>query len=120
MFISLFYPDSRDFLGQALRRNPSQKADDWRFTITCIVGVVFAGVVCRCIAATSFASEESRRVASNRCSECGYLLYGLPEPRCPECGAAFDPRLVDLLANPHGPEDPFEAFDQDGEETGSE
>jgi hypothetical protein len=25
------------------------------------------------------------------CLGCGYLLYGLPEPRCPECGRAFDP-----------------------------
>jgi predicted amidophosphoribosyltransferase len=25
------------------------------------------------------------------CIECGYPLDGLPEPRCPECGAAFDP-----------------------------
>ncbi len=27
------------------------------------------------------------------CVPCGYDLRGLPEPRCPECGAAFDPRL---------------------------
>jgi hypothetical protein len=26
-----------------------------------------------------------------RCLECGYLLDGLPEPRCPECGRPFDP-----------------------------
>jgi predicted amidophosphoribosyltransferase len=25
------------------------------------------------------------------CIECGYPLDGLPEPRCPECGRAFDP-----------------------------
>ena len=23
-----------------------------------------------------------------RCTSCGYMLYGLPEPRCPECGTA--------------------------------
>ena len=28
------------------------------------------------------------------CVGCGYSLYGLPEPRCPECGRAFDPRVV--------------------------
>lgn len=26
------------------------------------------------------------------CLKCGYLLRGLTEPRCPECGRAFDPR----------------------------
>jgi Leucine-rich repeat (LRR) protein len=25
------------------------------------------------------------------CRKCGYVLNGLPEPRCPECGQAFDP-----------------------------
>ena len=26
-----------------------------------------------------------------RCLDCGYILDGLPEPLCPECGRAFDP-----------------------------
>lgn len=25
------------------------------------------------------------------CDHCGYLLYGLPQPRCPECGEPFHP-----------------------------
>jgi hypothetical protein len=28
------------------------------------------------------------------CRECGYSLRGLLEPRCPECGAGFDPSKV--------------------------
>jgi len=28
------------------------------------------------------------------CVKCGYLLYGLSEPRCPECGTPFDPKLL--------------------------
>ncbi len=28
---------------------------------------------------------------SKWCSECGYRLDWLPQPRCPECGRAFDP-----------------------------
>ena len=28
------------------------------------------------------------------CKSCGYNLYGLTEPRCPECGAPFDENLL--------------------------
>lgn len=28
--------------------------------------------------------------------DCGYSLRGLQEPRCPECGAEVDERLLDL------------------------
>lgn len=30
-----------------------------------------------------------RRVGRNECVACGYSLFGLIEPRCPECGAGF-------------------------------
>ena len=29
------------------------------------------------------------------CLDCGYDLRGQTEPRCPECGQPFDPRLLD-------------------------
>jgi hypothetical protein len=29
------------------------------------------------------------------CARCGYLLYGLREPRCPECGTPFSPSLLE-------------------------
>ncbi len=29
-----------------------------------------------------------------RCDACGYLLVNLPQPRCPECGANFDPGRI--------------------------
>ncbi len=32
-----------------------------------------------------------RLPAGARCSKCAYLLRGLPEPVCPECGQRFDP-----------------------------
>lgn len=31
-----------------------------------------------------------------KCQACGYDLRGLKEPRCPECGAAFDPALLKI------------------------
>ena len=34
----------------------------------------------------------------SRCTICGYLLFGLHEPRCPECGTPFDPRLLETVA----------------------
>lgn len=33
------------------------------------------------------------------CATCGYCLRGLPEPRCPECGAEFDPDAMDRQAS---------------------
>lgn len=31
------------------------------------------------------------------CERCGYLLWGLDEPRCPECGTAFDAAMLPAL-----------------------
>lgn len=37
------------------------------------------------------------------CAGCGYLLHGLPEPRCPECGQPFDPTLARTSGPPGTP-----------------
>ncbi len=37
-------------------------------------------------------------IESARCATCAYLIVGLSEPRCPECGAPFDPEYVDHAA----------------------
>ena len=34
---------------------------------------------------------------ANACQRCGYLLIGLPEPRCPECGLPFDAIAVQAV-----------------------
>src|SRR6266516_4363879 len=43
----------------------------------------------------TFAAEALPAVASAQpiglCLDCGYALFGLPTPRCPECGREFDP-----------------------------
>lgn len=39
----------------------------------------------------------------NRCVRCGYLLCGLTEPRCPECGTPFNPADVDQLPQENRP-----------------
>jgi len=31
------------------------------------------------------------------CDKCGYCLFGLTQPRCPECGTAFDLRLLEPI-----------------------
>jgi len=36
------------------------------------------------------------------CQYCGYLLYGLNEPRCPECGNPFDANSLRDLEPPPG------------------
>jgi hypothetical protein len=35
-----------------------------------------------------------------RCLDCRYILDGLPEARCPECGRAFDPEDPDTYVAP--------------------
>jgi len=52
------------------------------------------------------AAEETRPVNvpdTARCLRCGYLLRGLPERRCPECGTEFDPAEPETYADPARP-----------------
>ena len=35
------------------------------------------------------ARQDPRTDPNAKCEECGYLLYKLPERRCPECGTKF-------------------------------
>jgi ribosomal protein L37E len=36
-------------------------------------------------------TQDQATPTSMYCRQCGYMLFGLPENRCPECGQAFDP-----------------------------
>jgi len=91
MFVPLFYPDRRALLRQAMDPVLSSTVGDWAFTIVCVAGVVCAGVVCRLIAAASYDRANRNLGWTRHCQKCGYPLWGLPEPRCPECGTPFDP-----------------------------
>jgi hypothetical protein len=52
-------------------------------------------------AVTVLASRRSPREERPwECDGCGYLLVGLNEPRCPECGRGFDPRRWEGVAVP--------------------
>src|SRR5690242_19490405 len=44
------------------------------------------------VPADSKSTSDVRRIS--RCLGCDYPLRGLTEPRCPECGRAFDPRDI--------------------------
>jgi hypothetical protein len=53
------------------------------------------GVLCAFVAAMRHRRIDSlKKPRPARCGNCGYLLYGLPEPRCPECGEPFDPACL--------------------------
>ena len=55
--------------------------------------IVLLGMASRLVAHARHVRMD-RSTPANTCVKCGYLLYGLPEPRCPECGEPFEPANV--------------------------
>jgi hypothetical protein len=60
------------------------------------LGVGFETTASVWVAEDADAERAARVIASElgppnptHCEECGYNLWGLPEPRCPECGRPF-------------------------------
>jgi hypothetical protein len=53
------------------------------------LGIVGTGFLCRFVAKFRHRLIDRSAPCPDRCTECGYLLYGLTEPRCPECGRSF-------------------------------
>jgi hypothetical protein len=50
-------------------------------------------ISCTVLSAVVFLRNRYRPIyPAGLCTVCGYDLRGLSEPRCPECGSAFDPR----------------------------
>ena len=55
--------------------------------------VVFVLTLLPCFYAVPFYRHRQRK-RLGLCIQCGYNLYGLTEPRCPECWAPFDEQLL--------------------------
>jgi hypothetical protein len=58
--------------------------------ILLVMAATFAGPVLR-------RSREQRFTSQGRCCKCGYMLKGLTEPRCPECGHTISGTDLRLL-----------------------
>ena len=57
--------------------------------VSCLVAPV--GVILLLVAAADYVDQTGRtRTHWPNCRKCGYLLHGLSEPRCPECGLPFE------------------------------
>lgn len=91
LLLSPILPDGRDWLFSIDVGCNSFEL----YAIRCIAFSVVLGFVCRFAAKLRYAQQDARArrwLTQPTCTTCGYLLYGLPEPRCPECGPPFDPK----------------------------
>jgi hypothetical protein len=68
-----------------------------RWLVYAVVVVPAAFVVLRSAARVPgwlLARYRRSRASGHRCPQCGYPVYGLTDPRCPECGKMFDADLL--------------------------
>ena len=89
--VSVLLPDNRDYIAIGMGRDriePYILRACALFLALGLLSLVAAQVRLSRIARASSSAEDAR------CGTCGYLLYGLPEPRCPECGTPFDPQRI--------------------------
>jgi hypothetical protein len=65
---------------------------EWAFVLAAIYAVFAAALITLAVISARSIRRVRRQLpdAGPYCTECGYSLRGLPEPRCPECGTAFD------------------------------
>lgn len=73
-------------LVQCLGRAEFAMAAHYVFVVGLSCASAFGGA---CLGARWFPPKHADRMT---CPNCGYCLFGLPEPRCPECGRQFDPQ----------------------------
>lgn len=113
--LSLFYPSFRTALGgtfamviaflAATGQIPLPRSSDWLYVIVHRMNPIMF-VACVCYHLVALASVGAMRVVRrvgyppdpNVCENCGYLLAGLNEERCPECFTPFKGRKSRPLA----------------------
>ena len=79
-----------------LRAKPGTIWDDVSLVLGVVMILAFALlVVCPSLLVARQTVDAVKTLRDERrCKHCGYLLQGLPEPRCPECGTPFDPAVL--------------------------
>lgn len=88
-FVPLVLPGGRAYLG------PGPGPDPFAITLFALLIVLVGGTLCRIIAQGRHNQIDYRSwVVSYKCRKCGYSLYGLTKPRCPECAEPFDPSIL--------------------------
>ncbi|NLF32701.1 MAG: BCD family MFS transporter [Planctomycetes bacterium] len=74
----------------------------WESVALAVVIVSLVGVPLLLVGATAALAANAVVALQDdrKCVTCGYFLIGLSEPRCPECGSAFDPNKLATLGPP--------------------
>jgi ABC-type molybdate transport system permease subunit len=84
---AFMYNDARSGLYELLRSLMTNRFATWvqnHDVIPCIVLPTMLTAILVFVLMAHFAKSISDR--ETRCRKCGYILRGISEPRCPECG----------------------------------
>ena len=83
--LPVLLPEGRDYFSIAMGRESI-----WSYIAQACGFTVAMGVACCVAAAVRHARlDAASHTREPRCTNCGYLLCGLPQKRCPECGTTF-------------------------------
>ena len=95
--MDVLLPDRRDMISIGMGRESLAE-----YIARAVTFVIALGIACTIAAQVRliFLKNELDDEPRTRCAKCGYLLCGLPEPRCPECGTPFEPDKTDTNIPP--------------------